>query len=96
MPEPPAFLVTKNAVQSLKTLEALDQWEEVTPLGSHLLDIPLGQRSKEGGGRAKDHLYSYTQTSAALIDKLITIDLPFVQFRLSCIFSLLRSISYRL
>jgi len=41
VPEPPAFLVTKNAVQSLKTLEALDQWEEVTPLGSHLLDIPL-------------------------------------------------------
>ena len=43
VPEPPAFLVTKNAVQSLKTLEALDQWEEVTPLGSHLLDIPLGK-----------------------------------------------------
>ena len=34
--------VTRNAVQSLKTLEALDQWEEVTVLGSHLLDIPLG------------------------------------------------------
>jgi len=41
VPEPPAFLVTRSAVQWLKTLEALDQWEEVTPLGSHLLDIPL-------------------------------------------------------
>lgn len=41
VPEPPAFLVTRNAVQALKTMEALDQWEEVTQLGSLLLDIPL-------------------------------------------------------
>jgi HrpA-like RNA helicase len=41
VPEPPAFLVTRNAVQSLKTMEALDFWEEVTPLGSHLLELPL-------------------------------------------------------
>jgi len=41
VPEPPPFVVTRNAVQYLKTIEALDQWEEVTSLGCHLLDIPL-------------------------------------------------------
>ena len=41
VPEPPAYLVTRNAVQALKTMEALDFWEEVTPLGSHLLELPL-------------------------------------------------------
>ena len=41
VPDPPPFLITRNAVQALKSLEALDPWEEVTPLGSHLLDLPL-------------------------------------------------------
>jgi len=41
VPDPPPFLITRNAVQSLKAMEALDPWEDVTPLGSHLLDIPL-------------------------------------------------------
>ena len=41
VPDPPPFLITRNAVQSLKSMEALDPWEDVTPLGSHLLDIPL-------------------------------------------------------
>ena len=41
VPDPPPFLITRNAVQNLKTMEALDSWEEITPLGLHLLDIPL-------------------------------------------------------
>jgi HrpA-like RNA helicase len=41
VPNPPPLLITRNAVQSLKSMEALDPWEDVTPLGSHLLDIPL-------------------------------------------------------
>ena len=41
VPDPPPFLITRNAVQNLKTMEALDTWEEITPLGLHLLDIPL-------------------------------------------------------
>eukprot|EP00092_Neocalanus_flemingeri_P000813 GFUD01000866.1.p1 GENE.GFUD01000866.1~~GFUD01000866.1.p1 ORF type:complete len:1316 (+),score=569.14 GFUD01000866.1:71-3949(+) len=41
VPDPPPFLITRNAVQALKSMEALDPWEDVTPLGSHLLDIPL-------------------------------------------------------
>jgi len=41
VPDPPSFLITRQAVQALKTMEALDAWEEVTPLGLHLLDISL-------------------------------------------------------
>ena len=41
VPDPPPFLITRNAVQALKAMSALDQSEEVTPLGSHLLDLPL-------------------------------------------------------
>ena len=28
VPDPPPFLITRNAVQALKSLEALDPWEE--------------------------------------------------------------------
>lgn len=31
--EPPPFLVTRNAVQLLKTIDALDSWEDLTELG---------------------------------------------------------------
>ena len=41
VPDPPPFLITRNAVQNLKMMEALDTWEEITPLGLHLLDIPM-------------------------------------------------------
>ena len=37
-------MVTRNAVQLLKTIEALDTWEDVTELGSHLLDLPIEPR----------------------------------------------------
>ncbi|XP_041370241.1 3'-5' RNA helicase YTHDC2-like isoform X2 [Gigantopelta aegis] len=43
-PEPPAFLVTRNAVQLLKQIDALDPWEELTELGHHLTDLPVEPR----------------------------------------------------
>ena len=43
-PQPPSFMVTRNAVQMLKTIEALDAWEDVTELGNHLLDLPIEPR----------------------------------------------------
>ena len=56
--------VTRNAVQSLKTLEALDQWEEVTVLGSHLLDIPLGtgqdRTGQDRSGSVQDRVQDRT------------------------------------
>ncbi|KAK3882695.1 hypothetical protein Pcinc_012942 [Petrolisthes cinctipes] len=43
-PEAPAFMVVRNAVQLLKSMDALDGWEDVTELGHHLLDVPLPPR----------------------------------------------------
>ncbi|XP_064474712.1 3'-5' RNA helicase YTHDC2-like isoform X2 [Ornithodoros turicata] len=40
-PDPPAFLVTRAAVTLLKTIDALDPWEELTEMGLHLLDLPI-------------------------------------------------------
>lgn len=42
--EPPPFLVTRNAVHLLKTIDALDPWEDLTELGHHLLDLPIEPR----------------------------------------------------
>ncbi|KAJ1522358.1 hypothetical protein ONE63_002650 [Megalurothrips usitatus] len=42
--EPPPFMVTRNAVQLLKTIDALDPWEDLTELGHHLLDLPVEPR----------------------------------------------------
>lgn len=42
--EPPPILVTRNAVQLLKTIDALDTWENLTELGTHLLDLPVEPR----------------------------------------------------
>lgn len=42
--EPPSNMVTRNAVQLLKTIDALDPWEDLTELGSHLLDLPVEPR----------------------------------------------------
>ncbi|XP_031838803.1 3'-5' RNA helicase YTHDC2 [Nomia melanderi] len=42
--EPPSNIVTRNAVQLLKTIDALDPWEDLTELGSHLLDLPVEPR----------------------------------------------------
>jgi HrpA-like RNA helicase len=39
--EPPSNSVTRNAVQVLKTIDALDPWEDLTELGNHLLDLPI-------------------------------------------------------
>lgn len=42
--EPPSNIITRNAVQLLKTIDALDPWEDLTELGSHLLDLPIEPR----------------------------------------------------
>lgn len=42
--QPPSNIVTRNAVQLLKTIDALDSWEDLTELGSHLLDLPIEPR----------------------------------------------------
>ncbi|XP_060769254.1 3'-5' RNA helicase YTHDC2 isoform X2 [Neoarius graeffei] len=40
-PEPPHLLTIKNAVQMLKTIDAMDPWEDLTELGYHLADLPV-------------------------------------------------------
>ncbi|KAL2100516.1 hypothetical protein ACEWY4_004910 [Coilia grayii] len=40
-PEPPHLLSVKNAVQMLKTIDAMDPWEDLTELGYHLADLPV-------------------------------------------------------
>uniref|UniRef100_A0A1B6C6P5 RNA helicase n=1 Tax=Clastoptera arizonana TaxID=38151 RepID=A0A1B6C6P5_9HEMI len=42
--EPPSFHIIRNSVQLLKTIDALDPWEDLTELGHHLLEIPLEPR----------------------------------------------------
>ncbi|KAI5692972.1 hypothetical protein M8J75_005061 [Diaphorina citri] len=42
--EPPTCIMTRNAVQMLKTMDALDPWEDLTELGRHLLDLPISPR----------------------------------------------------
>ncbi|KAL2327345.1 hypothetical protein Fmac_020772 [Flemingia macrophylla] len=39
--QPPDPLAVKNAIELLKTIGALDEQEELTPLGRHLCNIPL-------------------------------------------------------
>ncbi|CAJ1967277.1 unnamed protein product [Sphenostylis stenocarpa] len=39
--QPPDPLAVKNAIELLKTIGALDEHEELTPLGQHLSNIPL-------------------------------------------------------
>ncbi|XP_015222321.2 3'-5' RNA helicase YTHDC2 isoform X1 [Lepisosteus oculatus] len=40
-PEPPPTLIVRNAVQMLKTIDAMDPWEDLTELGYHLADLPV-------------------------------------------------------
>ncbi|KAM8961846.1 3'-5' RNA helicase YTHDC2 [Pelodytes ibericus] len=40
-PEPPPGLIVRNAVQVLKTIDAMDTWEDLTELGYHLADLPV-------------------------------------------------------
>ncbi|XP_044006337.1 3'-5' RNA helicase YTHDC2-like [Aphidius gifuensis] len=42
--EPPSNVVSRNAVQLLKSIDALDAWEDLTELGVHLLDLPVEPR----------------------------------------------------
>lgn len=43
-PDPPPFLVTRNAVHILKQMDALDSFEDLTELGHHLADLPIEPR----------------------------------------------------
>lgn len=43
-PEPPPFLITRNAVHILKQMDALDTFEDLTELGHHLADLPVEPR----------------------------------------------------
>lgn len=43
-PEPPASLITRNAVHVLKQIDALDSFEDLTELGHHLADLPVEPR----------------------------------------------------
>uniref|UniRef100_A0A6I8SLL3 3'-5' RNA helicase YTHDC2 n=1 Tax=Xenopus tropicalis TaxID=8364 RepID=A0A6I8SLL3_XENTR len=40
-PEPPPALIVRNAVQMLKTIDAMDNWEDLTEIGHHLADLPV-------------------------------------------------------
>uniref|UniRef100_UPI003AAAF468 3'-5' RNA helicase YTHDC2 isoform X2 n=1 Tax=Centroberyx gerrardi TaxID=166262 RepID=UPI003AAAF468 len=40
-PEPPPIHVVRNAVQMLKTIDAMDPFEDLTDLGYHLADLPV-------------------------------------------------------
>ncbi|XP_061172936.1 3'-5' RNA helicase YTHDC2-like isoform X2 [Saccostrea echinata] len=43
-PEPPPYMVTRNAVLLLKQIDALDHFEDLTEIGYHLADLPLEPR----------------------------------------------------
>ncbi|XP_061225114.1 3'-5' RNA helicase YTHDC2 isoform X2 [Neopsephotus bourkii] len=40
-PDPPPALIVRNAVQILKTIDAMDPWESLTELGYHLTELPV-------------------------------------------------------
>uniref|UniRef100_A0A8C3BWJ7 3'-5' RNA helicase YTHDC2 n=1 Tax=Cairina moschata TaxID=8855 RepID=A0A8C3BWJ7_CAIMO len=40
-PDPPPALIVRNAVQMLKTIDAMDPWEDLTELGYHLAELPV-------------------------------------------------------
>ncbi|XP_053934447.1 3'-5' RNA helicase YTHDC2-like [Cuculus canorus] len=40
-PDPPPALIVRNAVQMLKTIDAMDPWEDLTELGYHLTELPV-------------------------------------------------------
>ncbi|XP_035744375.1 3'-5' RNA helicase YTHDC2 isoform X1 [Egretta garzetta] len=40
-PDPPPALIVRNAVQMLKTIDAMHPWEDLTELGYHLTELPV-------------------------------------------------------
>ncbi|KAJ7399956.1 putative ATP-dependent RNA helicase YTHDC2 [Pitangus sulphuratus] len=40
-PDPPPAVVVRNAVHMLKTIDAMDPWEDLTELGYHLTELPV-------------------------------------------------------
>ena len=41
---PPTFQTTRSSIHFLKTIEALNNLEDITELGNHLLDLPVEPR----------------------------------------------------
>ena len=44
MSNPPPFQTTRSNIQALKIMEALNNLEDITELGNHLLDLPVEPR----------------------------------------------------
>lgn len=44
MSNPPPFQTTRTNIQALKVMEALNNLEDITELGNHLLDLPVEPR----------------------------------------------------
>ncbi|NXU92826.1 YTDC2 helicase, partial [Xiphorhynchus elegans] len=40
-PDPPPGVIVRNAVHMLKTIDAMDPWEDLTELGYHLTELPV-------------------------------------------------------
>jgi len=40
-PDSPVFLQMRNSINYLKTIDALDTWEDMTELGIHLVNMPV-------------------------------------------------------
>ncbi|XP_053787405.1 3'-5' RNA helicase YTHDC2-like isoform X8 [Vidua chalybeata] len=40
-PDPPPAVTVRNAVHMLKTIDAMDPWEDLTELGYHLTELPV-------------------------------------------------------
>ncbi|NWI85881.1 YTDC2 helicase, partial [Pitta sordida] len=40
-PDPPPALIVRNALQMLKSIDAMDPWEDLTELGYHLTELPV-------------------------------------------------------
>jgi len=40
-PDSPVFLQLRNSISFLKTIDALDTWEDMTDLGLHMISMPI-------------------------------------------------------
>jgi HrpA-like RNA helicase len=61
-PDPPAQKTISNAVEELKALGAIEQNEDLTPLGRLLVDMPLDPRlGKAVLGREKTFFFVFNQ-----------------------------------
>ena len=71
----PPFLQLRNSINYLKTIDALDTWEDMTDLGLHLINIPLELKY------SKAILYSFVLkclNPVVVIVSILTVGDPFV------------------